>query len=47
MEEGVSDINDDKNEEINEEKEAEFLYDTSPEEMKEGVSDKTYQERKI
>ena len=39
MEEGVSDINDDKNEEIDEEKEAECLDDTSPDDMEGGVSD--------
>ena len=38
MQEGVSDINDDKNEIIDEEKEAECLDDTSPDEMEEGVN---------
>ena len=35
----LSDINDDKNEEIDEEKDAECLDDTSRDEIKEGVSD--------
>ena len=39
MEEGVYDINDDKNEKNYEERETEFLDDTSPDDMEEGVSD--------
>ena len=42
MEEGVKDINDDKNEMYDGEKEAEFLYDTSPDEMEEGVNYRIY-----
>ena len=40
MEEVVSDRNYDKSEEIDEEKEAECLDDTSPDDMEEGMSDK-------
>ena len=40
MEEGVNDINDDNNERYDEEKEAECLYDTSPDEMEQGVYDR-------
>ena len=40
MEEGVSDINDDNNEEIDGGKEVECLDDTSPDKMEEGLSDK-------
>ena len=39
MEDGVSDRKYDKNEEIDEEKEVGCIYDTSPDEMEEGVSD--------
>ena len=39
MEEGVNDITDDKSEKNDEEKEAECLDDTSPDEMEEGVYD--------
>ena len=39
MEEGLSDRKYYNNEEIYEEKEVEYLDDTSPEEMEEGVSD--------
>ena len=40
MEESVKDINDDKNEIYDEEKEAEFLDDSSSDEMEEGVNDR-------
>ena len=40
MEEVVSDINDDKNENYDEDKEAEFPDEFSPIEVKEGVSDR-------
>ena len=39
MEEGVNDRKDDNNEKNDEQKEAEFLYDTSPDEMEECVND--------
>ena len=40
MEECVKDINDDKNEKNDEEKEAECLDYTSPDEIEEGVNDR-------
>ena len=40
MEKGINDIKDDKNEKKYEEKEAECLDDTSPDEMEEVVRDK-------
>ena len=40
MEEGVNDITEDKNEKKDEEKEAEFLYNTYPVEMEGGASDR-------
>ena len=47
MEEGVKDINDDKNEIYDEEKEAEFPDDTSPDEMEEGVNDRNDNKNEI
>ena len=43
MEECVSDINDDKNEKNDEEKEAEFPDDTSPVDMEECVNGRKYE----
>ena len=42
MEEGVSDRKDDKNEEIDEEKEVECLDDTSPDEIEQNVGARNY-----
>ena len=47
MEEGVKDINDDNNEIYDEEKEAQFHDDTSPDEMEDGVNDRNDNKNEI
>ena len=42
MEEGVNDINDEKKQIYDEEKESELLDETSPDYMEEGVNDRNY-----